>query len=194
MLRKIASLFFEEEEDIVEDEEREVKGATLPPIAAAPEKKATRIDAGVQRFDNEPAKLPTISETAAKTATRIDLGPQTVQKQKRVVGETKAVYEFQPVISPIFGISDKDKQTMVPQPSEPKQPTRHSPLQTIISPIYGVMKKDDNPDEVSEHVEIPVNPHLEIKNLSLEELIHEESGIKEKTLEQFSLFEENQEV
>jgi hypothetical protein len=196
MLRKLASLFFEEEEEIVEEEEIEAKGPQLPPIAKAVEKKTQRVDVESDVKPLETPKLPPLSETPVKPATRIDIGPEPMlQKQKRTVGENKVVYEFSPVISPIFGVSEKDKQSVVIQNSAPQQPTRHSPLQTIISPIYGVMKSNDAVNE--ETVQQPVlnaGPTLDFKNFSLDEILHEEPVVKEKTLEQFSLFEENTDV
>lgn len=196
MLRKLASLFFEEEEEIVEEEEIEAKGPQLPPITKAPEKKTPRVELESDVKPFEIPKLPPIVEQPVKTATRIDIGPETMlQKQKRTVGENKVVYEFSPVISPIFGISEKDRQSVVVQNSAPQQPTKHSPLQTIISPIYGVMKNNEVANE--EFTQPPVlnaSPTFDIKNFSLDEILHEETVVKEKTLEQFSLFEENTDV
>lgn len=194
MLRKLASLFFEDEEEIVEEEEIEAKGPQLPPIAKTVEKKAPRVELESEVKVFELPKLPPVSEPPLKAATRIDIGPETVQRQKRSVGENKVVYEFSPVISPIFGISEKDKQSVVIQNPAPPQPTKHSPLQTIISPIYGVMKNNEAADEESAPPVSGVNPTLEIKNFTLDEILHEEMLVKEKTLEQFSLFEENSDV
>ena len=196
MLRKLASLFFEEEEEIVEEEEIEAKGPQLPPIAKTPEKKTPRVELASEVKPFEIPKLPPIAEQPVKTATRIDIGPETMlQKQKRTGGENKVVYEFSPVISPIFGISEKDRQTVVIQNSAPQQPTKHSPLQTIISPIYGVMKNNEEAnEEFTQPAVLNASPALDIKNFSLEEILHEETAVKEKTLEQFSLFEENTDV
>lgn len=195
MLRKLASLFFEEEEEIVEEEDAENKGPLLPPIVKAPEKKTPRIETETISEVQEAIKMPVISETPLKPATRIDIGPETsIQKTKRSVSENKVVYEFQPVISPIFGISEKDKQTVATQ-ATPQVPTpRHSPLQTIISPIYGVMKNNEIAnEEFTEPAPEVVNPPLDIKNFSLDELLSAEAIAKEKSLEQFSLFEDNPE-
>lgn len=196
MLRKLASLFFEEEEEIVEEEDIENKGLLLPPIAKATEKKTPRIEIEPMIDVRETAKMPMNSEPPLKAATRIDIGPDTtIQKTKRTVSENKVVYEFQPVISPIFGISEKDKQTVASQITTPVQVTRHSPLQTIISPIYGVMKNNEVAnEEFTEPVQqVVVNPPFDIKNFSLDELLSAETIAKEKALEQFSLFEDNPE-
>jgi len=196
MLRKLASLFFEEEEEIIEEEEIEAKGPQLPPVAKVVEKKAPRVELESEVKNFELPILPPISEPPVKAATRIDIGPETMlQKQKRTVSENKVVYEFTPVISPIFGISDKDKQSVVIQNSAPQQPTKHSPLQTIISPIYGVMKNNEVAnEEFTQPPVLNVSPALDIKNFTLDEILHEEALVKEKTLEQFSLFEENTDV
>ncbi|HAO60900.1 MAG TPA: hypothetical protein DCQ90_02910 [Erysipelotrichaceae bacterium] len=198
MWKKLASLFFEEEEEVVEEEIKETKTVELPPLAVNVEKKSVRIDLETTTKPYEAVKsettgeVPVIKETP-KTATRIDLSPEPQIKQRRSVNENNVVYEFQPVISPIFGVSEKDKKTVVVQNVAPQQPIRHSSLQTIISPIYGVAKKDEKHEQVlePEFIVAPSNPTIEIKNLSLDELLHEETVEKEKTLEQFSLFEES---
>ncbi len=199
MLKRLASLFFEEEEEeVVEEEVKETKKVELPPIAVNVEKKSVRIDLETTTKPYEPVKsgmtgeIPVIKETP-KTSSRIDLSPEPQIKQRRSVNENSVVYEFQPVISPIFGVSEKDKKTIVVQNVAPQQPVRHSSLQTIISPIYGIAKKDEKHEPVlePEFVVAPSNPTIEIKNLSLDELLHEETIEKEKTLEQFSLFEES---
>lgn len=198
MWKKLASLFFEEEEEVVEEEIKETKKVELPPLAVNVEKKSVRIDLETTTKPYEPVRsgmtgeLPVIKETP-RTATRIDLSPEPQIKQRRSVNENNVVYEFQPVISPIFGVSEKDKKTVVVQNVAPQQPVRHSSLQTIISPIYGVAKKDEKHETVlePEFIVAPSNPTIEIKNLSLDELLHEETVEKEKTLEQFSLFEES---
>ena len=198
MWKKLASLFFEEEEEVVEEEIKETKKVELPPLAVNVEKKSVRIDLETTTKPYEAVKsettgeVPVIKETP-KTATRIDLSPEPQIKQRRSVNENNVVYEFQPVISPIFGVSEKDKKTVVVQNVAPQQPIRHSSLQTIISPIYGVAKKDEKHEQVlePEFIVAPSNPTIEIKNLSLDELLHEETVEKEKTLEQFSLFEES---
>jgi hypothetical protein len=216
MLRKLASLFFEEEEEIVEDEEIEAKGPQLPPIAKVVEKKTPRVELAseVKPFELPPlveavkatprsvveppvkAAARNVVEPPVKPATRIDIGPETMlQKQKRTVSENKSVYEFTPVISPIFGISEKDKQSVVIQNSTPPQPAKHSPLQTIISPIYGVMRNNQIAnEEFTQPVVLNAIPTLDIKNFTLDEILHEETLAKEKILEQFSLFEENTDV
>lgn len=196
MFRKLASLFFEEEEEIVEEEEIEAKGPQLPPVAKTIEKKTSRVEVETVAMPIETQPLPLLTEPQVKPATRIDIGPETMtQKQKRAVNENKVVYEFTPVISPIFGVSDKDKQSTVVQNSAPQQPTRHSPLQTIISPIYGVMKNNEVANEEFTQPIVPaVNLNLDFKNYSLDEILHEETIIKEKALEQFTLFEENFDV
>jgi len=198
MWKKLTSLFFEEEEEVVEEEIKETKKVELPPLAVNVEKKSVRIDLETTTKPYEPVKsgmtgeIPVIKETP-KTATRIDLSPEPQIKQRRSVNEYNVVYEFQPVISPIFGVSEKDKKTVVVQNVAPQQPIRHSSLQTIISPIYGVAKKDEKhePTFEPEFIVAPSNSTIEIKNLSLDELLHEETVEKEKTLEQFSLFEES---
>ncbi len=195
MLRKLASLFFEEEEEIVEEEEIEAKGPQLPPIAKVAEKKTPRVELETVH-DVKPlemAKLPPIGETVVKTPKHIEIGPEIILKPKRSVSENKVVYEFQPVISPIFGISEKDRKSVVVANSTPQQPTQHSPLQTIISPIYGVMKNNEVANEEFTQPVIPAaNLTLDIKNFTLDEILHEEeTAAKQKSLEQFSLFEDN---
>lgn len=201
MLRKLASLFFEEEEEVVEEEELDIAPVKLPPISSAIEKKPVNIELKETSKIEEPVQKPTEKPfvfEATKSATRIDLTPEPVVKTKRSVSESSVVYEFQPVISPIFGVSDKDKQTVVVKTTTPvdASPVHHSTLQTIISPIYGVKKSDGYTSEVpvtqapsvtenDEHV-------IEVNNLSLDEILAEEPAVKEKIVEQFNLFDEDE--
>ncbi len=201
MLRKLASLFFEEEEEVVEEEELDIAPVKLPPVSSAIEKKPVSIDLKETSKIEEPVTKPTEKPfvfEATKSATRIDLTPEPIVKTKRSVSESSVVYEFQPVISPIFGMSDKDKQTVVVKATTPIEasPVHHSTLQTIISPIYGVKKSDGYTTEVpvtqaptiadnNEHV-------IEVNNLSLDELLAEEPVAKEKIVEQFNLFDEEE--
>ncbi|TFG82558.1 MAG: hypothetical protein E4G74_02500 [Erysipelotrichales bacterium] len=196
MLRKLASLFFEEEEEIVEDEEIESKGPQLPPVAKTAEKKPPRVELDPQVPLSETPQLPPVSEKQVKAATRIDIDSDLiVVKPRQSSNENKVVYEFQPVISPIFGISEKDRKTVNIPVSAPPQPTRHSPLQTIISPIYGVMKNGSDDEVERTDASIPtIAQNYDIKNFSLDEILHEEPVLKEKVLEQFSLFEDNPDV
>jgi hypothetical protein len=101
---------------------------------------------------------------------------------------SKDVYEFKPVISPMFGVAESEKEHVRPTFVQTAEVKNDSHLQTVISPYYGAIHKDmktgpeyqNNPvsmeptqlkskAKVAQYVE-EIKP-IEIKNISLEELI-----------------------
>lgn len=84
-----------------------------------------------------------------------------VKKPKAVKIEANSTYERKPVISPIFGISEKDMAALVNSavPSKNTKTENTPKLDTVISPMYGI-DKDDEPltitDTVSQTVQSSV--------------------------------------
>lgn len=134
MFKKLANLFFEEvEEDEIYEEKPKIEKKVLkePKI----EKKAEVKDEPIQKtFEKKKEKSIFIDNT------------KTVIKPKpRVKVEVKEVeeldYEFTPIISPIRGLKETDKNTYQINRSQKKTvPITVSRLGTIISPIYGLGK------------------------------------------------------
>ena len=194
MLRKLASLLFEEEEEIIEEEpETEAIPLELPPIKKAVERPAKSVEVSV-----EPLKQTTEAATneaipaLTKPTIRIDVDEkQELRPMKSIVVSNKTVvYEFTPVISPIFGVAAKDQKITVPTPVTTKQPVvRHSTLQTIISPIYGVTESahDNSSTKDSEHLQQPLTS--DVSRISLDDMLHPAKKEEINETMQFSLFE-----
>ncbi|MDO9592412.1 MAG: hypothetical protein Q7I98_04360, partial [Erysipelotrichaceae bacterium] len=81
--------------------------------------------------------------------------------RKPIVTESKP-YEFAPVLSPIFGRSDKEPAVKTVVQSMPVEESK-SILGTIISPIYGITKNKNRPVEVKQTASI--------ENLTLEQML-----------------------
>lgn len=104
---------------------------------------------------------------------------------KPIKKEIKGGYEFSPVISPIFGVDEKDTDAVIPTKSKKK--VSDSRIGTIISPMYGVDK-----DAEPELVEVHSMPSLkkekivhdqEIVNLTLDDILARTAAISGKTKE-----------
>ena len=134
MFKKLANLFFEEveEEEIYEEKPKVEKKIVKEPEV---EKKVEKKEEPIQKtFEKKKEKSIFIDNT------------NTVNKPKpRVKVEAKEVeeidYEFTPIISPIRGLKETDKNTYQINRSQKKTvPITVSRLGTIISPIFGLGK------------------------------------------------------
>ncbi len=193
MLRKLASLLFEEEEEIIEEEaETEAVPLELPPIKKAVERPTRAMEVTIE----SPKKAPEVTviesiPAPTKPTIRIDVDEkQELRPMKSIVVANKTVvYEFTPVISPIFGVSAKDQKS-VPTTVTVKQPiVRHSTLQTIISPIYGVTESvhEGNALKDAEHLQQPLSS--DVNRISLDDMLHPVKKEETNETKQFSLFE-----
>jgi hypothetical protein len=203
MFKKLASLLFEEEEIPEEKEEEKVdlrKG-----------KKQTEPLLTKTQDDPSPFKQETLEKTKKSSFENIvvDERPDDLQSDFQVplnkeqieperVSEprfmdrkpvaSKEVYEFKPVISPMFGVAESEKEHVRPTFVQTAEVKNDSHLQTVISPYYGAIHKDmktgpeyqkspasmeptqiNSKAKVAQYVE-EAKP-VEIKNISLEELI-----------------------
>lgn len=107
---------------------------------------------------------------------------KTVTAAKPLKKDIKGGYEFSPVISPIFGVDEKDSDAVIP--TKTKKKTSDSHIGTIISPMYGVDK-----DAEPEHIEVHTMPamkqerqdtHQEIVNLTLDDILARTAAISGK--------------
>lgn len=232
MFKKLASLLFEEEE-VVEDSKEEKVDLRRSTKQTEQTRKQTESVRG-ESDPNEKSKRSSFENIVVDSAeTKSDeLDKPFVDDEKmapvrpsepafidRKPLVTKGVYEFKPVISPMFGIKESDKEHIRPTFVQTAEVKNDSHLQTVISPYYGAIHKDlktgpqtNRPQvieptlfkaKVAEYVE-EAKPII-INNISLEELIQptaivpntkEEPNLsnpeeKPEDVTQFSLFEED---
>jgi len=142
MLKKLASLLFEEEEEVQVEEldelkDTEPKASLIAAMNPEPQTKSIEIQKLDLAMDPEPAPK-------ARSSFIFTEPPIIVEVEVPLVN-----YEFRPVMSPMFGISERDKQRVVRKPVEVRpQPSPSSRINTIISPIYGDLKQEDMRVEV----------------------------------------------
>lgn len=188
MLKKIMSLLFEEEE-IIEEEEVVIK-PSLPPV----KKVLTQSEPVMQLKPEKKVEYvqPEIVQEVKPTLKRIDIEPE-VKPIKKPVLPVKEVkpYEFQDVISPIFGRSHKEEP--VSKSIQPQLPveSEKSVLGTIISPIYGINKKDKV--KKSEPLVAKSVEHLSLEDLmglSVEEEFEQKQLVLDEPTPDINLFGE----
>lgn len=130
-----------------------------------------------------------IDELVAAKAT-----PVKQTREANVVPKKKAAmssgYEFTPVISPIFGVDEKDANAVIP--TSPKKKVGDSHIGTIISPMYGI-DKDAEPTSApinapkSKPTESEIKAERDMINLTLDDILARTaaiSGKKAKAVEQ----------
>lgn len=219
MLKKLMSLFFEEEEIVEEKSVEEV----IEPAVKKPEVKkddakkpengkiAEKEEAVLEVIRVKEKEFVDIKADDFEVAEykpaikKIDIDKQKdieIKPIRRPVKPEAKPYEFSPVISPIFGRSDKDEPVKTVVQSMPMEETK-SILGTIISPIYGITKNKNRPVEIK--------PAATIENFTLEQMLGVEKSenfmqdsfdliveedrplSKEKPKTLMSLFEEEEE-
>lgn len=131
MFKKLANLFFEDVE------EEEVKAKVKPQVL---EKKA-EVDKKVAPRVKKPEVVQKNFESKKEKSIFIDNSEKPL-KPKVVKEKVEEIeYEFTPVISPIRGLKDEDRNTyQVSQSKKKSVPITISRLGTIISPIHGLGK------------------------------------------------------
>jgi hypothetical protein len=186
MLKKLRSLLFDVE---IVEEEPEEKDLNIPvfkkeeTISELDKPKTEVVDNGLIFIDVEPKE---INPVVGKESNPSD------------------VYEFKPVISPMFGVDERSVQNLRPTlaPNIESTTRRNSLLKTVISPIYGDI--EERHEVVMEPME-KAEPKVEViaENMSLNELIHDQDEInpidiennqksEEEAVEQFNLFDEKE--
>lgn len=189
MLKKLRNFFFEEEE-IVEDvyEEPVVEPTTEKVVTPVKEDKESARSTFINLDEKSVEMAVEVSrEEPTKTRTIQADKPQT-SKQPSSKTLKADDYEFSPVISPIFGISDKEKQRSV----EVKKTDvkigvtkgTKSVIGTVISPIYGIkdneiMAKADS-TVLEQH---PENQMATIPDISIDDILDDETALEEDQVE-----------
>lgn len=161
MLKKLASLLFEEEEEVQVQEldeviEAEPKASLIAAMNPEPQTKSIEIQKLDLSLDPEPIAPPKSSF---------------IHTDSPIEAEPINTYEFRPVMSPMFGVSDRDRLKVVKKPVEVRpQPTPSSRINTIISPIYGDLKQEDMRVEVDKSGLKIAYESQEIDEVELEEM------------------------
>lgn len=116
--------------------------------------------------------------------------------------ESKIEYEFQPVISPMFGSKEEDlkKKSVSNQPKNKNIKKKTNPLGTIISPYFGVNDQEDFQVEPKEKFVVKEkitetnmmtmnkNDEEEKSNVPLEDIISDSNHGEDNDLLQYSLY------
>lgn len=156
MFKKLASLLFEEEEIIDEpvEEKVDLKRVKKP---AEPIKTEPDFRVGFEPEQTEKPRKSSFENIVVdepKTEPDLDFKQPAYEERKEPVRHsepafadrkpvyTKDVYEFKPVISPMFGIAESEKEHVRPTFVQTAEVKNDSHLQTVISPYYGAIRKD----------------------------------------------------
>ena len=163
MLKKLASLLFEEEEEVVEEElsvkEEPIKKEKSLITSMNPK----AIEKPIERVIEEPVYIQeeeiehkAVEEIIKPVKSEFGIAfdePTPVREKPKVVKE-KPIYEFKPVISPMFGVSESKKAQAVRPANNPPQSVKKSRINTVISPFYGDIenKKDVSTPKVHQPI------------------------------------------
>ncbi len=168
-IEKPKQVFFEE--PVKKEEVREV-------IEEKPKSIGINIDE-LQEIKTPAAEKIQNNRPTIQSDTRVAREPIKPIQKPRVSSnkpDGKFNYEFTPVISPIFGVSEKDVDAVIPTNPNKKKPTIDSRIGTVISPMYG-FDRDNEPDVISAKVSPKVSTisekeaEEEIVNFSLDEIL-----------------------
>lgn len=212
MLKKLVSLLFEEEE--VEEpapkpSKKAVQDTILEPVI--PPKTSTSSFEPIRAEEPEPKseEQPVQFEPSHREPLVNDVPKPTAPKANSPKPTpSTAPYEFRPLISPIFGVSEHE-QAHRPAFAATAEVQNDSHLQTVISPYYGAIHKDHKvkPDPAPKVLNQPlkieepkerVESEPVIENLALEALLEPETVVEtpseteQEDHEQFSLFGDEQ--
>ena len=163
MLKKLASLLFEEEEEVVEEElsvkEEPIKKEKSLITSMNPkpiEKPIERVIEEPVYVQEEEIEHKAVEEIIKPVKSEFGIAfdePTPVREKPKVVKE-KPIYEFKPVISPMFGVSESKKAQAVRPANNPPQSVKKSRINTVISPFYGDIenKKDVSTPKVHQPI------------------------------------------
>jgi len=240
MLKKLASLLFEEEEEVIEEElepkEKPVKSERSFLPQSVKEKPVKQERSLISSMNPKPVEIiPEVIQEEEKPVIedeikhapvediikpfKTDFGiafdePTPLREKQRVVKE-KPIYEFRPVISPMFGVSESKKNQSVKHVVNTPQTLKRSRINTVISPIYGDVenkKTTETPIIRNDKPSYKFDPYIEpeskdlpkfkSENYSLDDLlspikpqddkveVHETSIEEDELAHQFSLFDD----
>ena len=226
MLEKLVSLLFEEEEEVIEEELEQKPTSKKVAKALVKEKLAESKPSVIAsmnpvKVEIKKEELPSIEDVIVETKVeqllqtkKPEFGIEASQAVRPIVEAKpkkaeKAIYEFRPVMSPIFGV-EESRRTPIQKPIvEVNKHVKRSRINTIISPIYGDLEKmKEEPKSKSKRF-IPHDPiasmdlpKFKMENYSLDDLLNpikaqeetlfvsEPSTEVEEGLHQISLFDD----
>ncbi|NTW90668.1 MAG: hypothetical protein HGA35_01830 [Erysipelotrichaceae bacterium] len=170
MLKKLASLLFEEEEEIVEEElsvkeepvkkEKSLITSMNPKPIEKPIEKVIEEPVYVQEVEIEHKAVEEIIKPV-KSEFGIAFDEPTPVREKPKVVKEKPIYEFKPVISPMFGVSESKKAQAVRPANNPPQSVKKSRINTVISPFYGDIENRKDVSTPKVHQPVLRDPLIE---------------------------------
>lgn len=204
MFKKILSFLFEEDTEVVVDDDLEkvdfsrVQNEEFASIVNN-EKRVDQLRPQ-PRPQAQPVR-PVVEDIEPVTRTQtidIKLEPEKkepVRQQREVRKEVKKEFEFTPVISPMFGSSEVKKPKRPAPVVETSPSKKRNALGTVISPMYGQSELDRFESEAQLELQekekrqeaAPIIEEVE-EGLSLDDLIVNESENVLEDCVQFSLF------
>lgn len=197
MLKKLQNLLFEDDDEFVEDNTEAEQVSASAPVKPAVQPQVTPVEETAQipvqpepvseippvpTIPVEPAPVKTSSvflDNEPKKSTMINLddeGSKPVEKKPAVKSEVKREevkpskeYRFNPVISPIFGIDEKDMdavKTTTSKLTEKEKAKFEKNVTPILSPMYGIA------------VEKPVKPVVKVEESVMTETVKKSEPVK----------------
>ena len=170
MLKKLASLLFEEEEEVVEEElsvkEEPIKKEKSLITSMNPkpiEKPIERVIEEPVYVQEEEIEHKAVEEIIKPVKSEFGIAfdePTPVREKPKVVKE-KPIYEFKPVISPMFGVSESKKAQAVRPANNPPQSVKKSRINTVISPFYGDIENKKDVSTPKFHQPVLKDPLIE---------------------------------
>ena len=197
MLKKLQNLLFEDDDEFVEDNTEAEQVSASAPVKPAVQPQVTPVEETAQipvqpepvseippvpTIPVEPAPVKTSSvflDNEPKKSTMINLDDEDskpVEKKPAVKSEVKREevkpskeYRFNPVISPIFGIDEKDMdavKTTTSKLTEKEKAKFEKNATPILSPMYGIA------------VEKPVKPVVKVEESVMTETVKKSEPVK----------------
>ena len=197
MLKKLQNLLFEDDDEFVEDNTEAEQVSASAPVKPAVQPQVTPVEETAQipvqpESVSEIPPVPTIPVEPApvkassvfldnepKKSTMINLDDEDskpVEKKPAVKSEVKREevkpskeYRFNPVISPIFGIDEKDMdavKTTTSKLTEKEKAKFEKNVTPILSPMYGIA------------VEKPVKPVVKVEESVMTETVKKSEPVK----------------
>ncbi len=197
MLKKLQNLLFEDDDEFVEDNTEAEQVSASAPVKPAVQPQVTPVEETAQipvqpesvseippvpTIPVEPAPVKTSSvflDNEPKKSTMINLDDEDskpVEKKSVAKSEVKREevkpskeYRFNPVISPIFGIDEKDMdavKTTTSKLTEKEKAKFEKNVTPILSPMYGIA------------VEKPVKPVVKVEESVMTETVKKSEPVK----------------
>ena len=197
MLKKLQNLLFEDDDEFVEDNTEAEQVSASAPVTPAVQPQVTPVEETAQipvqpepvseippvpttPVEPEPVKTSSVFlDNEPKKSTMINLDDEDskpVEKKTAVKPEVKREevkpskeYRFNPVISPIFGIDEKDMdavKTTTSKLTEKEKAKFEKNVTPILSPMYGIA------------VEKPVKPVVKVEESVVTETVKKSEPVK----------------